>query len=94
MPHTFYLYLIDTIFFHRILNYIDIDCGPNGDCPEHAETARTDFRPIFIAGWERALSKIGPRFNSNILNYLNKKCPETLRSKGQCSQKFWRFSLM
>ena len=82
------------IFFCRILNYIDIDCGPNGNCPEHAAQARKDFKPIFIAAWDRALTKIGSGINQNITLYktsnqslyMSKKCPHSLMNQAQCSQ--------
>ena len=68
-----------TVF--RILNYIDIDCGPSGDCPKDVEKARQCFRPVFIAGWKRAMKNIESGASKNITNYMNRKCPENLKNQ-------------
>ena len=46
--------------FCRVLNFIDIDCGPDGRCPDHATKARSfpSFRSIFEAAWNKTTTNI------------------------------------
>ena len=44
--------------YFRILNYIDIDCGPIGECPDHVLTSRRDFKTIFERAWTKTVGNL------------------------------------
>jgi len=67
-------------FHHRVLNYIDIDCGPVGQCPDHATRARSfpSFRAIFEAAWKKTTSRIEAKIagddDVDVGDFLVKRC--------------------
>jgi len=65
----------------RILNYIDIDCGPNGDCSDPVLKARKAFKGIFEAALIKArnitLNKDKSLKTEEKIKILSKKCSGT-----------------
>ena len=65
--------------FLRILNYIDIDCGPNGECSESVSKSRKAFKGIFDAAWIKARNITDSKVNSTEgkRTILSQKCSGT-----------------
>ena len=60
------------------MNYIDIDCGPEGKCPDHVIKARNfpSFRGDFETAWNKVSSNIGSKLTNSdaCMAILNRHC--------------------
>ena len=61
-----------------MLNFIDIDCGPLGNCSAEITQTRKNFTGLFEAGWNKIIERL-KRTNKTetvITKSLKKLCPE------------------
>ena len=87
---------------NRVLNFIDIDCGPLGNCTDDITKTRNDFRGVFEAGWNKInknLEKIDNMTAAEIAQSLKKRCPggfsyqQNSKNTNLCQSTFLLFKL-
>ena len=92
MPNKSILYSLTYNLFSwlsRVLNFIDVDCGPEGHCPDHVIKARSfqSFRMIFEAAWNKTLAKIRKNLDVSdivdVKDFLVRSCGNKTWSNGK-----------
>ena len=61
-----------------MLNFIDIDCGPLGNCSAEVTKTRKNFTSLFEAGWNKIIERLKKtnKTETEITKSLQKLCPE------------------
>ena len=61
-----------------MLNFIDIDCGPLGNCSAEVMKTRNKFIGLFEAGWNKINARLNEtnKTDTEITKSLKKLCPE------------------
>jgi len=64
-----------------MLNFIDIDCGPMGNCSAEIIQTRKNFTGVFDAGWKKITKKLNKtnKTDTEITKSLLKLCPENFK---------------
>lgn len=65
------------------MNFIDIDCGPLGNCSTEIAKARKNFTGLFQAGWNRVNDNLekSNKTDTEITMSLKKLCPDDLMNQ-------------
>jgi len=64
-----------------MLNFIDIDCGPMGNCSAEIIQTRKNFTGLFDAGWKKITERLNKtnKTDTEITKSLQNLCPENFK---------------